>query len=504
MSMPGETPSSRTNPLGQEPHLPRALRTVSIIFMVVAAVAPLGAASVVLPTIFAASENPVSPLYIVGAGVILCVFAVGFTQMGRNVRNAGAFYTYIQAGLGRSAGAAAASLALASYVALLVAIYAYFGFFAAVLLEGYAGVSAPWWILSLMCIALVGALGYHDVDLSAKVLGGLLVLEILVIVTVDVAIIARGGASGLSAAPLDVSQAFEGAPGLGLMFAFFAFVGFEATAVFRSEAFDPDRTIPRATYGAILLIVLLYGVTSWAQAVGVGTDRVVGEATSNPAGFMLSLSYTYVGQAFQHVFQVLLLTSVIACLLSFHNVVTRYQFNLAHGGLLPRRLGRVNSKHHAPSNSSIVVTTVCVAILGSLAMLGLEPVAEIYTWLSGSGTLGVIILMALTSLAVVVYFRRRGNRGPVWKVVIAPVLSLAGLSCVAYLAINNLPLLLGGRSVGVVVCAAITACLVVGAVVSAIRRSPDRPAVVTARSDSTPPASTGCNDGSSQRRRSAD
>lgn len=47
--------------------------------------------------------------------------------MSRHVKNAGAFYSYVQAGLGKIPGAGTASLALASYVILLIALYALLG-----------------------------------------------------------------------------------------------------------------------------------------------------------------------------------------------------------------------------------------------------------------------------------------------------------------------------------------------------------------------------------------
>jgi amino acid transporter len=84
--------------------------------MVVAAVAPLGAACAVIPLVFALGGNASAPLYFLGAVVVLYLFAVGFTLMSRHVRNAGAFYSYVQAGLGKVPGAGTASLALASYV----------------------------------------------------------------------------------------------------------------------------------------------------------------------------------------------------------------------------------------------------------------------------------------------------------------------------------------------------------------------------------------------------
>ena len=44
------------------------------------------------------------------------------------------------------------------------------------------------------------------------------------------------------------------------MFGISGFLGFEATAIFRSEAKDPDRTIGRATYGALAIVGIFYAV----------------------------------------------------------------------------------------------------------------------------------------------------------------------------------------------------------------------------------------------------
>ena len=51
------------------------------------------------------------------------------------------------------------------------------------------------------------------------------------------------------------------------------FIGFEATAIFRDEAHDPHRTIPRATYVALIIIGVFYTLSCWAHRVGVGRRR---------------------------------------------------------------------------------------------------------------------------------------------------------------------------------------------------------------------------------------
>ena len=456
--------------------LHRGLGVSKIVFIVVAAVAPLGAASAVIPLVFALGGNSSAPLYFVGAGIVLTVFAVGFTLMSHHVRNAGAFYSYVQAGLGKVSGAGAASLALVSYVILLIGLYALLGVFASAAVEQYLGLNVKWWLCAGAALGLIALLGYRDIEVSAKVLGVALVLEGLAVLVVDVAVLSKGGDTGLSAEPLDLSNAFDGAPGLGLMFAFFAFIGFEATAVFRSEAKDPERTIPRATYIAVALIGGLYALTSYAMAVGLGAGQAAEVAGADPSNVMQSLAHRYAGSVVEDAVILLLVTSLFACCLSFHNVVTRYQFNLANGRVLPAYIGEVHPKNLAPSRSSVVVTVASAGILGALTAAGLDPVLEIYTWFAGAATLGILLLMLLTSVAVVAFHQRRDSNDPVWNSVIAPILSFLGLAYVVYMVLDNLDLLVGGRTAANWVCIGLATSFVAGAGVTAIAKvsSPEK------------------------------
>lgn len=450
--------------------LHRGLGVPSIVFMVVAAVAPLGAACAVIPLVFALSGNPTAPLYFIGAAVVLAVFAVGFTLMSRHVKNAGAFYSYVQAGLGKVTGAGTASLALASYLILLIALYALLGVVTAAALDQYLGVKVSWWLCTFACLAAIATLGYRDIEVSARVLGVALVLEAVVVLVVDFSVLFKGGDSGLSAEPLNLSRVFDGAPGLGLMFAFFAFVGFEATAVFRSEAKEPERTIPRATYAAVAIIGGMYALTSFAMANGLGADNAAAAAGADPSNVMQGLASRYSGSVVEDAVILLLVTSVFACCLSFHNVVARYQFNLANARVLPAPLGEVHPTHRAPSRSSVVVTLVSGGALGALTAAGLDPILEIYTWLSGAATLGILLLMLLTSIAVVAFHQRRDGQDPLWNSVVAPVLSFAALAYVVFMVLDNLDLLVGGRTAANWVCVGLVVSFAAGAFVTAVTR----------------------------------
>ena len=78
------------------------------------------------------------------------------------------------------------------------------------------------------------------------------------------------------------------------------------------------------------------------------------------------------------------------------------------------------------------------------AALGLDPELEVFAWFSGVATLGIVVLMALTCLAVLVYFRRNDIQAGLWRSVIAPALGFVGLITILVAVIWNFPTLIGG------------------------------------------------------------
>jgi amino acid transporter len=419
----------------------------AIVFMVVAAAAPLTVIAGSVPIGISAGNGAGYPaMYVVGA-VVLLFFAVGFTAMTRHVANAGAFYSYIGAGLGRGAGLGGALVALVSYVTVQGAVYGYIGYLVDSLVTRYGGPSLPWWLWTAAVLVVAGVLGYRHIELSSKVLGVLLVAEVGIVLVLDAAVVVRGGGpEGLSSALVRPAAVLSGAPGLGLMFAIAGFIGFEATAIFRDEARDPERTIPRATYAALGLIGVFYTLSAWALVSAWGDSRIVDASAADPGGIVVATAGQFVGAAAADVMQVLFVTSLFAAILSFHNVLSRYVFSLANTGVLPAACGRSHVRHASPHVASLVTSVVGAVLMAVCALAGLDPVLEVFTWLAGIASVGIVVLMLLACLAVIVFFRRtRLDRRP-WQTLLAPALGLVGLALILLLLGENLPLLMGGST----------------------------------------------------------
>jgi amino acid transporter len=425
------------------PHrLSGSLGPGDIVFMVLAAAAPLAVVGGVVPVGALLGNGAGLPSMFLVGGALLFFFAVGLSTMSRYVPRAGAFFTYVGYGLGRPAGIAAAWLAFLTYTAAQIAVITYLGLTLGNYVENHVGLSLPWWFWALGLVMLVGFLGYRHVALSSKVLAIVMVCEIGLVLLLAVVILAQGGADGLNIESFRADVVMSGSPALALMFAMSGFFGFESTAIYRDEARDPERTIPRATYAAIALITLFYTFASWTLVQGWGQQfgAAIGQYTSK---FLVVTAERYLGQIGAQIINVLLLASFFACTLSFHNVTARYQHAMSNARLLPRSIGKVHAEYKSPHLSSLTQTVTIFIVLAVFALLGMDPYLEIYTWLGGLTSVTVVMLMALTCLAVVVYLNRSNIAVGAWRAWIAPLIGLAGLVAVVLVLFKNLPLLLG-------------------------------------------------------------
>ena len=143
-----------------------ALGVGAVTFLVISAAAPLTGAAAAIPLGMLLGNGLGLPLTFILLTILMLVFAVGYLAMARNINNAGAFYAFNARGFGGHAGGAVAAIALLSYNAMQIGLLGLFGGAAAGTFAAM-GLDLPWWVWSLIAIAVVGFLGYRQVDLSA-------------------------------------------------------------------------------------------------------------------------------------------------------------------------------------------------------------------------------------------------------------------------------------------------------------------------------------------------
>ena len=432
---------------GEPRRLSGNLGVASIVFMVVAAAAPLGVIGGVVPLGIANGNGAGFPATFIIATVILLFFSVGFTALTPYVQDAGAFFSYVRQALGLPVGIGIAFVAIVSYLAIEAGVYGLLGPAGASIVELFGGPVVPWWVFAAVAFAVTTYLGYRNIALSSRVLAILLTAEIAIVAILDLVIVVRGGDHGLSTGIVNPHAILSGSLGIGLLFAIISYVGFEATAIFRDEARTPERTIPRATYLSLILIGVFYAVTSWALISGWGDEEAVRRSTESGSTFLGDTAQRYLGTFGADVITVLYFTSLFACILSFHNVVSRYLFALSQKDVLPAALSRPHTKHGSPHQASLWISAVVAVSVLLAVVFGLDPAGQFYTWFAGATTVGIVILLIATSIAVLVYFGRDRRGHSQWRVRIAPALGLVGLLGSLVLILANLSDLVGGSSV---------------------------------------------------------
>jgi amino acid transporter len=413
-----------------------------IVFFVIAAAAPLTGMLGIIPVAIRLGNGAGVPGAFVAAGLILLVFSVGYAAMSRHVVNAGAFYAYLAQGLSPAFGVGGAWVAVVSYTAMQVGVYALFGFFAVVIVSP----ALPWWAYSLAAMALVQFLGMRKLDLSGWVLGLFISLEMGILLALSVSIVLHGGGpQGFNARPFTPGEVLSGHPGIAIMFALASFVGFEATAIYGEESRNPTRTVPLATYASVSIIMVFFAFTTWAIISSYGVNQVVAAALKDPGNFWFAQSDRYLGHVGTGIMRGLLLSSIFACVLAFHNTITRYLFALGREGLLWRALCGIHPKFLSPYKASYAQTGCAAVGLLAAVWSGADPLTVVFSWTSAFATIGIVGLQFMVSAAVIVFFRRNGLDTRVWNTVVAPVLGMVGLGYALYLLIVNLPALSGSE-----------------------------------------------------------
>jgi amino acid transporter len=418
-----------------------------IVFFVVAAAAPLTAVIGATPVAFAFGNGAgVSGAFIL-TGLLYLLFSAGFTAMSRYVGGAGAFYIYIAQGLGKPIGVGGAFIAILTYNAIQIATYAVFAVFAGGLLQRL-GVTMPWWAIAAAGIGLVMLCGRRNVGFSGTLLGICLLGEIAILLLLDIAILAHGGGpQGIGFSSLSLRTVF--APGLGvsLVFVIGSYIGFEATAIFAEEARDPERTIPRATYTALLLITGFYAFSTWTITEYYGPDAIGAVAKDHLSTLYFDAASALLGGWAADLMNILLITSLFACALSFHNTINRYLFALGREGLLWRRLGQVHAGTGSPATAGMVQSAGALLAIGIFAAAGQDPYAVVFSWMAALAVIGILAIQLTVCVAIIAFFGRGARGVAVWRRTVAPAVAGLGLLAALGLVIDNLSLLSGSDSI---------------------------------------------------------
>lgn len=451
----------------------KSLGTGALLVFSATASSPMAVLAGAIVATYASTGVTGTPLGFVVIAAALLFFSVGYLAMARYVSSAGVFYAALAAGFGRFWGVVAAPVVLLGYNAIQICLYGLLG----AVVSGSIG--GTWWIWSLLAWAAVAAVGMLKARISVGLLGAVLIVEVAVILLFIVTSFTHPAAGSVSFAPLNPGNLLV--PGIGGVVAFCAasFVGYESAAVYSEESRSP-QAVSKAAYSALILLAALYALAAWAMAVAVGPDRVVDQSRDPASGLPFSILETHATPLLGGVATTLVVTSVFAAMVSFHNSIARYTFSLGRERVLPavfKRIGRGG----APVAGSLLQSAVALPVILVFALTGADPVAIMFSWLSGVAAITVLLMMAVTSLAAIAFFRKGGGTTETaWQRTVAPLIGAMLVGAALLTTLVNLSAVLGvpGDSTAKwLVPGAVLAATVVGLIWAAVLKA-SRPEVL--------------------------
>jgi len=447
-----------------------AVGLFGVLFMALANAAPITAMTGNVPIAVAYGNGIYAPSGFLVATIVLTLFTIGYVAMARFVTTAGAFYGFVTQGLGQLTGMATGAMATMAYVVFEGSLIGIFSYFANYTFNQWFHKDVSWLVFGLIGIAIVGIFGYYDINIAAAILGVFLVCEVVLLSALAFSVLFKGGGpNGLSIASINPANAFKslpagggttpqvkvggvplaaGAAAIGVFFAFWSWIGYETTAVYGEESRNPRRIVPRATLFAVVGLGVFYTFVSWMVIAGNGHYEAINQAANNSIGMFTDLAAKNLGGHWVvNVYLFLIVSGSFACALAFHNAASRYMYSF--GREMPglkTTLGATHGKHHTPHIASFVQTII--TLLFTLGFFALTPNGHLavqggynfeYGLLALLGTMAILIVMAICSLAVISYFWiAKRHKGDIWTTLIIPILGFFGMTYVIYLLGSNL------------------------------------------------------------------
>ena len=436
-----------------------------VLFCIVTGAAPISAMMFNTP-VAVLGVGWAAPATFLVATVALTIFSIGYIEMAREVTAAGGFYSFVSHGFGQVMGMGTAILIAACYTIFAAGVNGATTYFAKTTLADWTDgkVDLPVWLLLFGVLALYTGLAYFHIEVTSKILGVFLVSEVIVLIIFFVAILVQGGKDGLSLQPLNPLEIFSNSTGaasvfgattvgVGLFGAFWSWVGFEMAPNYAEESKEPKKIMAPATYISVIGLGILYILVSWAYVMGVGRTDAPAKAVQSQFNGDIANIYYPVAQDFGGTplrvgFQLLIVTGSFACSLAFYNTASRYFYSMGRERLIPTVFGKVHPTHRSPYIASFLVSIVCVAWTAGFYWYDQTATGALFflaTWSPLMGVLGILLIQALVSFAIVVYFLKHGRPHPI-KTIIAPLLGAAAMLFASWLLFDNRTGALGASS----------------------------------------------------------
>lgn len=376
-----------------------AIGVPGMVFMVVAATAPLTAMASNLSLSLGPGAGEGTLGWIVLIGALLVFFSAGFIALARSVVSAGAYHVYVRHGLGPAAGGAAAFVATIAYNLASAGMITAAGYFTDQTLTAYAGIDLHWALYSVGALLLVWLLGFFGVGFASKVTTAISLLQFVLLAVLAIAVFGRDPGR-FETDGFTPSSMTSGGVALTVVFVLLSFAGYEAAATYGEECKAPGKKIKYATYLALGTLVVVFLISTWTLSAAY--DDVQGVASLDPGAVLSGAADEYLGSYAGGLIGTTVALSFLAAAVAFHNMAARYGFALGRAGLLPRALAKTHPVRATPHVAVGAQVAIDVLVIVPFVLVDADPLATVFPAISGVTSLSLVFLMVSCSLSAVV------------------------------------------------------------------------------------------------------
>jgi APA family basic amino acid/polyamine antiporter len=319
----------------------------------------IGAGIFAVPAALAACIGPYAPLAFLACGMMVGVVAICFAEGGSRMPTSGGPYGYVEAVFGPLAGYVAGTLLWLGNVLACAGVTAALADVAVSLLPPAIKAAAH-------AVVIVGVIsGIALINLGGVTRGARLVDWATAVKLIPLVVFLIAGVAAIHRANF-VETVAPSTKDLGraLILALFVVTGMEVSLSASGEVTQPARTIPRALGIAIVTVTVLY-ISIQVIAQGL-------------LGASLSQSSVPLADAMAKISPALRVFMLAGAALSMLGYVSsdllgspRILFAFGRDGLLPRVLGSVHPRTHAPHIAILCYATIAIglALTGTFAEL---------------------------------------------------------------------------------------------------------------------------------------
>lgn len=360
----------------------------------------------------------------IGAGVLTLIGALCYAELGARRPHAGGSYVYLREAFGPLAGFLFGwTMLLVIYSGSSAAVATIFASYAAAVFGLPTTMITP---LAAGALAFVALINLFGLKLGVRVHNLFTLLKLLAVVVLIVCGLFLAGAGGHDTLASDPAFAGVGFMGAALP-VLFAYSGFTYLNNLAGEIADPQRTLPRALFIGMLLVITAYALVNLAYLVVLGHAGLA--ASHTPAADVMKRVFGEAGAR-------LIAIGVAISTLGFCNITlvsgARVLQVMGEDGLFFRSVGRLHPVHRTPNVALLLLSGWAIVLVLSGSYGQLLDYAAFGDWLA-----------CAVGVSTLFWYRRRQGAEASFRVPgypLLPVIFIATVALVVVLSLRASPL----------------------------------------------------------------